>query len=684
MRKALLFAALLLAATARAGSAAALPPTATGPEAGQRPAWLIGMWFSDPHRVTLDADGSCSFLFYAPLSGDPDKFRLGATGSDTWSWETQEPNGIAGFLNRVGQGYSVRPGLPDGLIYFMNPVTHCEVPFYRVGATSAETIKNALAQIKEAERDLSLGNHESAEKALAEALSQLRQMQDRCPVITARAAFGLARALERGGKPDDAVLFYNHCLRLRESAFETPHHDLMAAYLAAGQCVNQASGYGPASWYLVRAALVQRQVLLRIETAGDTPELVRRAACNETAAVYIECAAAFSKSGHTPTVVGLLPAAHRLAITGGNRQYARVAATLLFNYLMARPTDHDYSELLLSTQYYLEQADAGEPLIRRADLSGMIHQAVRLAQEMPAMDPPRPDLARRFALRAVALQRLGSVTDPPYIQRQLLPEIVAATGISNEVANLRIPPSYNWPPDQATAKRTEFIETLDSVVSPVDLRSEFPDLKLDPGALAPDRGELANAHRELETMLPMLLSSARRPTAAQEEADIRRYLEAAGFPPRSPERLPEPIDLSAYYNARLGQDWHNPADAGNNLSRLPAGLQELGGMRWEVRGIVQLDSPEIAKTAPGYPKEVTGIMVGQKCRRLHFLQGAGWLGEDGTVVARYHVRYADGTTTEIPVVYGRDLRNWQFWPEMPEPEKTGGMEAWRGPQERWE
>jgi beta-galactosidase len=96
-----------------------------------------------------------------------------------------------------------------------------------------------------------------------------------------------------------------------------------------------------------------------------------------------------------------------------------------------------------------------------------------------------------------------------------------------------------------------------------------------------------------------------------------------------------------------------------------------------------LGSAELGETAPGFPEQVTDIPVGQPCAKLHFLHGATCVGLDGTVVARYRVHYTDGSTHEISVVYGRDLRNWQFWPNMPEVERAGGVVAWQGPQQRW-
>ncbi len=106
-------------------------------------------------------------------------------------------------------------------------------------------------------------------------------------------------------------------------------------------------------------------------------------------------------------------------------------------------------------------------------------------------------------------------------------------------------------------------------------------------------------------------------------------------------------------------------------------------MDFDVRGIVQLASTELDQTAPGYPRHIEGIAVGQKAQRLHFLHGTGWSATNGTIIAHYRVRYSDGQTGSIPVVYGDDVRNWQFWPAGIAMEQAGPEPVWKGPQERW-
>lgn len=160
--------------------------------------------------------------------------------------------------------------------------------------------------------------------------------------------------------------------------------------------------------------------------------------------------------------------------------------------------------------------------------------------------------------------------------------------------------------------------------------------------------------------------------------------------PRRPAGLPNRlIDLSAYYNASPTDDWHNPEDKGNNLASLELGTHKIGGVEFDVRGIVQLSSTNLAALQPDYPKHVMGIHVGQQAAALHFLHGTGWPLCDTNgldilqPIAEYVIHYADGHTSAVPIRYAEHVRNWQFWPEAEAKEKDGAQPIWKGPQERW-
>jgi hypothetical protein len=162
------------------------------------------------------------------------------------------------------------------------------------------------------------------------------------------------------------------------------------------------------------------------------------------------------------------------------------------------------------------------------------------------------------------------------------------------------------------------------------------------------------------------------------ESGFDRESLARLIPARSPQARAELLDLSSYYNAPLTVAWHS-AITNNDLSLLPRGLQRFAGVEFDVRGIVQLAGRAEPYLRSHYPEQVRGILVGQKCRRLHFLHSTGWNAPDGTLIGSYVIRYAEGQRRIVPIYYGFDVRDW--WPQGTEPPAalTGLLVAWHGP-----
>jgi tetratricopeptide (TPR) repeat protein len=146
--------------------------------------------------------------------------------------------------------------------------------------------------------------------------------------------------------------------------------------------------------------------------------------------------------------------------------------------------------------------------------------------------------------------------------------------------------------------------------------------------------------------------------------------------PRPENATPEMVDLTRHYNAALTS--RRPGDEGYDLAHLPSGIQTFQGVRFDVRGIVQLSGGATTNTgAKAGLQRVQGIQIGRKCTRLHFLHSTGWAVSNGTVVGWYVLRYADGSSQTLPIVYGQDVRDW--WVGMPE--ELGirnGRVAWEG------
>ena len=156
---------------------------------------------------------------------------------------------------------------------------------------------------------------------------------------------------------------------------------------------------------------------------------------------------------------------------------------------------------------------------------------------------------------------------------------------------------------------------------------------------------------------------------------LQDKLRAMGVPGRDPNANAEQLDLDKYYNCGLDEDLHGIA--GNTFSALPKGLQRLGTIEFDLRGIVQLaNHGPLEKIRPS---QVSGISAGQKCRRVHFLHATGWGSSisPGTVIGKYVLHFEGGLTENIDIRYGQDVLDWWGEPlrdDKPNPAKV----AWSG------
>ena len=148
-------------------------------------------------------------------------------------------------------------------------------------------------------------------------------------------------------------------------------------------------------------------------------------------------------------------------------------------------------------------------------------------------------------------------------------------------------------------------------------------------------------------------------------------------PARNPAAPAELIDLSNFYNAALSESWHGGAD--NYLAELPRGIQTLAGTRFDVRGLIQVFGvPSSREPRYQYPKAVNGIRVNRKLQRLQFLHAiCGSCPSDGTTVGHYFIHFASGRRETVPIVFGRDARDWHELPDQPVG-VTDAVIAWKG------
>lgn len=104
------------------------------------------------------------------------------------------------------------------------------------------------------------------------------------------------------------------------------------------------------------------------------------------------------------------------------------------------------------------------------------------------------------------------------------------------------------------------------------------------------------------------------------------------------------------------------------MTGIEPGTRRMGGVQVKIgRELVHVGG----SAYPDFPAQVNGIPVNRTFQMAHFLhatQGGSFQRPghaqheaDGTPVGRYVLHYSDGSTIDVPLVYGEDLRGWWNW-----------------------
>jgi len=149
------------------------------------------------------------------------------------------------------------------------------------------------------------------------------------------------------------------------------------------------------------------------------------------------------------------------------------------------------------------------------------------------------------------------------------------------------------------------------------------------------------------------------------------------FSHRDPGASPRLLDLTTHYNGLLTDSWQGFPS--NHLAQLPSGLQQFGGVPFDVRGVIQLRAGAHVFPFP-FPEKVEGIRVNQKCSRIHFLHATAFDPLTQTNIAAYVIHYAEKQVQEIPIVYGKQIADSWVDPKHPL-ELTDAKVAWTGQNE---
>jgi len=136
--------------------------------------------------------------------------------------------------------------------------------------------------------------------------------------------------------------------------------------------------------------------------------------------------------------------------------------------------------------------------------------------------------------------------------------------------------------------------------------------------------------------------SQTRPAVAAKS--LYQVSQSSQIPFRSKQAIPDLMDLSSYYTSSLSD---------GNLGSLPQGVRAFSRAAFDIRGMIQLAGVQPS----AHPDAVNGIVINYKGEKLDFLQGAvGRAGED-TVIGHYVLHYANGEARNIPLIYGRNVKN---------------------------
>src|SRR5688500_7134810 len=114
----------------------------------------------------------------------------------------------------------------------------------------------------------------------------------------------------------------------------------------------------------------------------------------------------------------------------------------------------------------------------------------------------------------------------------------------------------------------------------------------------------------------------------------------------------QPIDLTAFYDK--SGSW----DRGSEFQDVPRGPVTLGGVPFEVNGLVRLSGRSAKSDNKPYREEIKDIPVGSKFARLHVLHIASYSSSQEIPYARITLVYGDGSTTSCPVTHGHQDRDW--------------------------
>jgi hypothetical protein len=171
-------------------------------------------------------------------------------------------------------------------------------------------------------------------------------------------------------------------------------------------------------------------------------------------------------------------------------------------------------------------------------------------------------------------------------------------------------------------------------------------------------------------------------------ADFRIYDNEKGFylrrvsltrysgrrmPPRESSTSSNLVDLTAFYNVSLRL--YMPGGDVDSLSNVMREIRTTTGVDFDARGYIGLlRRGEESGKSNSSRDSVTGIPIGRRVTRLHFLHSASYGEDEDRQVGSYIIHMSDGSIEDFPIIYGRNVRSERGdYRKLPEAEV-----AWEG------
>lgn len=140
------------------------------------------------------------------------------------------------------------------------------------------------------------------------------------------------------------------------------------------------------------------------------------------------------------------------------------------------------------------------------------------------------------------------------------------------------------------------------------------------------------------------------------------------------------IDLRSWTNSPFNDIWPGGQKAkDNNLGDFIPGQNFYGGIPFDAQGIVLLAGKKSLEFGRKFPTEVNGIKIGRKCAKVHLLHGGSFVQAvpQGAAIARFSLKYADGSEKKFDIVAGEHVLDW--WGAIEQKPKDPETElAWTG------